>query len=402
MSTRVMPAMVVLIPVLGALSAFAPMSIDMYLPSTEHLVGVFDTTTERVQWTLSSFIFGYAIAHMFWGPVSDRYGRRPLLVIGVGLYTIASLGCLFAPSVEAMIGLRGLQGLGAAAAPLLARAVVRDMFDRERGARILSLMWMVMSMAPMLAPIIGGQLFKYLGWESVFWVLTIFGVICLVLVVSVLGESLPPDRRTRHNPLEMAASYGELLIHRRFLGYSLCGSFLFAAMFAYISSTPFVFIGLYGVTEEQYGFLFATHVAVMTIGAYINSRIVERFGLDPIIRWGAVWAAAMGCVVLFFAATGIGGVVGLLIPFALRMFAVPLVSANAVAGAMGEFPHLAGTAAALNGMLSFALGAIGSAVVAYLYNDTALPMGAGICGFGILSLLVYVFVLRGAPPPAKS
>ena len=221
------------------------------------------------------------------------------------------------------------------------------MFNRERGARILSLMWMVMSMAPMLAPIIGGQLFKYLGWESVFWVLTIFGVICLVLVVTVLGESLPPDRRTRHNPLEMATSYGELLIHRRFLGYSLCGSFLFAAMFAYISSTPFVFIGLYGVTEEQYGFLFAAHVAVMTVGAYINSRIVERFGLDPIIRWGAVWAATMGCVVLFFAATGIGGVAGLLIPFALMMFAVPLVSANAVAGAMGEFPHVAGTAAAL-------------------------------------------------------
>ena len=402
MTSRAMPALIILIPTLGALSAFAPMSIDMYLPSTDHLVEVFDTTTERVQWTLSSFIFGYAIAHLFWGPVSDRFGRRPLLVIGVGVYTAASLGCLLAPSVEAMIGLRGLQGLGAAAAPLLARAVVRDMFDRERGARILSLMWMVMSIAPMLAPIIGGQLFKYLGWESVFWVLTIFGVICLVLVVTVLGESLPPDRRTRHNPMEMAASYGELLIHRRFLGYSLCGSFLFAAMFAYISSTPFVFIGLYGVTEEQYGFLFAAHVAVMAVGAYINSRIVERFGLDPIIRWGVVWAAAMGFVVLFFAATGIGGIAGLLVPFALMMFAVPLVSANAVAGAMGEFPHVAGTAAALNGMLSFALGSIGSAVVGYLYNDTALPMGAGICVFGVASLLVYVFVLRGAPPPAKS
>ena len=176
---------------------------------------------------------------------------------------------------------------------------------------------------------------------------------------------------------------------------------LFAALNV-LSSTPFVFIGLYGVTEEQYGFLFAAHVAVMTVGAYINSRIVERFGLDPIIRWGAVWAATMGCVVLFFAATGIGGVAGLLIPFALMMFAVPLVSANAVAGAMGEFPHVAGTAAALNGMVSFALGSIGSTVVGYLYNDTALPMGAGICAFGVASLLVYLFVLRGAPPPTAS
>ena len=234
MSVRTMPALVVLIPVLGALSAFAPMSIDMYLPSTDHLVGVFDTTTDRVQWTLGSFIFGFAIGHLFWGPVSDRFGRRPLLAIGIGLYTAASLGCLLAPTIEAMIGLRALQGLGAAAAPLLARAVVRDLFDRERGARILSLMWMVMSAAPMLAPIIGGQLFKYFGWQAVFWVLTIFGVICLALVVLVLGESLPADRRTRHNPLEMAVSYGELLVHRRFLGYSLCGSFLFAAMFAYI------------------------------------------------------------------------------------------------------------------------------------------------------------------------
>ena len=402
MTVRAMPALVVLIPVLGALSAFAPMSIDMYLPSTDHLVGVFDTTTDRVQWTLSSFIFGYAIAHLFWGPASDRFGRRPVLAIGIGLYTAASLGCLLAPTVEAMIGLRALQGLGAAAAPLLARAVVRDMFDRDRGARILSLMWMVMSAAPMLAPIIGGQLFKYLGWQSVFWVLTIFGVICFVLVMGVLGESLPADRRTRHNPVAMAASYGALLVHRRFLGYSLCGGFLFAAMFAYISSTPFVFIGLYGVTEEQYGFLFAIHIVLMTTGAYVNSRVVARYGIDRMIRWGAVWAAAMGAAVLFFAVTGIGGVAGLVAPFALMMFSMPLVSANAVAGAMGEFPKVAGTAAALNGMLSFALGSIGSAIVAGLYNHTALPMGAGVCGFGFLSLLIYVFVLRRAPPPLDS
>lgn len=393
-----MPALAILIPVLGALSAFAPMSIDMYLPSTDHLVEVFATSSDRVQWTLSSFILGYAIAHLFWGPVSDRFGRRPVLTVGIALYTVASLGCLLAPTIEAMVGLRALQGLGAAAAPLLARAVVRDLFERERGARILSLMWMVMSAAPMLAPIIGGQLFKYLGWESVFWVLTFFGAICLAMVVLTLGESLPRERRTRYNPVEMMASYGELLIHRRFLGYSLCGSFLFAAMFAYISSTPFVFIGLYGVSEEHYGFLFAIHVAVMTAGAFVNSRIVERFGIDRLIRAGVLWAAATGLAVLFFAATGIGGVAGLLVPFAMMMAALPFVAANSVAGAMGDFPHLAGTAAALNGMLTFALGAVGSALVAPFLGGTALAMGVGIAACGLASALTCFLVLgpRGA------
>ncbi len=394
MTARAVPALAILVPILGALSAFAPMSIDMYLPSTDHLVEVFATSSDRVQWTLSSFILGYAIAHLFWGPVSDRFGRRPLLAIGIGLYSVASLGCLLAPTIEAMIVLRALQGLGAAAAPLLARAVIRDLFDRDRGARILSLMWMVMSAAPMLAPIIGGQLFKFFGWESVFWVLTLFGVICFALVILVLAESLPLERRTGHNPIEMMVSYGELLVHRRFLGYSLCGSFLFAAMFVYISSTPFVFIGLYGVTEEHYGFLFAIHVAVMMAGAFINSRIVERFGIDRIIRVGVVWAAIMGLVVLFFAATGIGGVPSLLIPFAMMMLALPFVAANGVAGAMGDFPHVAGTAAALNGMLTFAFGAIGSAVVAAFYDDTALAMGAGISGFGLAAALGYFLVLR--------
>ena len=171
-------------------------------------------------------------------------------------------------------------------------------------------------------------------------------------------------------------------------------------MFAYISSTPFVFIGLYGVAEEHYGFLFAIHVAVMMAGAFVNSRIVERFGIDRLIGAGVAWPAAVGLVVLFFAATGIGGVAGLLVPFALMMAALPFVAANGVAGAMGDFPHVAGTAAALNGMLTFALGALGSAVVAAFLGDTALAMGAGIGAFGLAAALTYLLVLRPAAAAA--
>lgn len=390
-----------LIGILGALAAFGPMSIDMYLPSLPTIVADFATTTSQVQLSLSAFLLGLAVAQFVYGSLSDRFGRKPPLIAGIALYVVASMGCAAAPNAEALILFRLVQGIGGAAGPVLARAIVRDLYDRDDGARVLSLLFLVMGSAPLLAPLVGGQVLVLFGWRAVFWILAGFGLVCLALVTLGLRESLTADRRTSHNAVEMVAAYGELFANPRFVGYALCGGCIFAGMFAYISGSPFVFIEVFGVAPEAYGLLFGLNVVGLLLGAYLNSRVVMRLGVDPMLLYCAIWAAVMSCGLAVVATIGLGGLIAIMVPLFLYMLTVGMIGANATAGGLAEFPKLAGSAAAMMGSLQYVIGAVFGAAVGALHDDSALPMAGVIAVAGVAALLARV-VLVGRRPAATA
>ncbi|MDA0368137.1 MAG: Bcr/CflA family multidrug efflux MFS transporter [Proteobacteria bacterium] len=389
------PGGITLLLILAAFSASAPMSVDMYLPSLPELARDLGTSSGQVQLTLSAFLLGFAFAPIVWGPLSDRYGRKPILYIGLTIFVGASVGAALSPSIDVLIGFRFLQALGGSAASALSRAIVRDRYGREDAARTLSLLFMVMSVAPMVAPILGGQVLVFFGWRAIFWALAGFGVICLMIAVYPLRETLAPDRRTTHHVGEMAKSYGALLRNRRFFGYALCQSLSFAAMFAYIAGSPFVLIELLGVAPELYGFLFAAHVVALMAGSFINSRLVTRLGVDRMLLIGTVGLASGGVLVLIAGATAAPLTV-LLMAVVFMMLFVTMIGANATAGALSEFSHMAGTASGFLGMTQFAIGAGAGALVALFHDGTAVPLTAVMMAGGILALAVRLTILRGS------
>jgi MFS transporter, DHA1 family, multidrug resistance protein len=379
---------------LGALTAFGPMSIDMYLPALPAVTAGFGTSPSRVQLTLSAFFLGFGVGQLVYGPLSDRWGRRPPLLVGTGLYVIASLLCAVATGVAWLILFRLLQGLSACAGPLIARAVVRDVYDRGRAAYMLSLLMLIMGAAPLVAPLLGGQLLLASGWRSIFAAQGAFGALCFVAAWSGLAETLDETRRSRAGVRAMIARYGALLRNRVYVGYAVSSGAAFAGMFAYFAGSPFVFIRLYGVPPQNYGFLFALNVIGLMSGAAVNSRLVLRHGPDRVLRRGVAAVAAAGAALLLAAVTGWGGLAGLVIPLFVFISSISFIGANAMAGALATFRHVAGTASALVGTIQFGLGAASAAAVGAFYNGTAVPMAAVIALTGLTSLLAHRLLVR--------
>ena len=383
---------------LAILTMFAPLSVDMYLPAFPTLVKALNTDAGNVQLTLSVFFVGFAVAQLVYGPLSDRFGRKLPLNVGIGLYIAASIGCALATSIEALIVLRFLQSLGACAGMVLARAMIRDLYGKDAAAHIMSTMIFITGAAPMLAPLIGGQVLAFTDWRGIFWVLTLFGVACLLVSTIRIPESLPPERRTSHNAWQMALSYGRLFLDRRFVGYALCAGTVFSGMFAYISGSPFIFIEIYGVSEQAYGLFFGFNVLGLIFGGIINSRLLPKLGSDRLLVLGTIWAMAAGVLLLFVTATSFGGLPLIALCCFLYMPAVNIVGSNAIAGALADYPHMAGTASALIGTTQFGTGALIGALVAVLHDGTAAPMGAAIAAMGTSAFVIRALLIRRPTP----
>lgn len=374
--------------ILSALVAFAPMSIDMYLPALPALERYFATDTASVQHTLASFFVGLAIGQLFYGPIADRYGRKPPLYFGLTLYVAASAGCALAPGIGSLIGLRFLQAVSGCAGMVVARAVVRDLYDRQESARVFSILLMVMGIAPVLAPLAGGYLLTWFGWRSIFWVLALFGVVCLLAVKFRLPETIP--KRVARVPLSSAlANYASLLADRRYLGYALSGGFGQAGMFAYISGSPFVFIDLYGVPAHAYGWLFGLNAAGIIAFTQANRRLLLRYDTDRILGIANFLNFLFCLVLLTMAVTNAAGLIGILVPLFFVVSLRGLTFPNASAGAMAPFPEKAGSASALLGSVQFSIAAIASAAVGILDDGTAVPMAAVITVCGLLAFVSY-------------
>lgn len=282
-----------LLLLLSALVAFGPLSIDMYLPSLPAIAADLGASDAQVQRSISGFLVGFCVGMLFYGPLSDRFGRRPVLLAGIALYLFSSLACALADSPGQLVLLRVLQALGGGAASVLARAMVRDLYPLGEAARMLALMHMVTMLAPLAAPLLGGYLMLWAGWRALFVVLALFAGLCLLAVWRV-AESHPPERRGG-SLAQAFLAYGRLLGDRRALGYVLCMGLAFAGMFAYISAAPFVFIEHFGVRAERFGWFFGLNILGVMLATWCSARLVRRHGPRPLLRPAACWPACPAC-----------------------------------------------------------------------------------------------------------
>ncbi|QQX88479.1 Bcr/CflA family multidrug efflux MFS transporter [Cupriavidus necator] len=375
----------------GSLMAIAPLSIDMYLPSFPSLAGDLGVDIGQVQLTLGTFLVGLALGQAFYGPFSDRFGRKPPLYIGLCLYVAAAVGCALARSVESLMLWRFLQALGGCAGMVMARAVIRDRLEAHESARAFSSLMLVMGVAPILAPIVGGAILSVSGWRAIFWVLAVAGMLILLLVHLRMEESL--DRR-HAAPLRLgtvAKSYAELLRDREFLGYSLSAGFGSAGMFAYISGSPFVLIELHGIAPSHYGFVFGANALGLITMSQLNARLVRGRSLDQVLGGALLAAFAAGLALAVAALAGVAVLPVLLAGFFVFIGALGCVSPNASALSLAHQGHRAGTASALMGTLQFSLGTLGGAAVSLWRDGTALPLGVvmATCGAGAVLMRYY-------------
>ncbi|CDY73984.1 Bicyclomycin resistance protein [Caballeronia glathei] len=391
-----------LILLLGALAACGPLSIDMYLPSLPALAASFGTSAAAAQSTLTSFMAGFSIGMLLYGPLSDAYGRRPVLLGGIALYTVASVGCALALSIDALIFVRFLQALGAGAASVLARAIARDAHETADAARVLSMLSIVTSIGPLLAPLIGGQLLLLGGWRVVFVALTAFGAVCAVTAYLRVPETWPREKRASSAVGRSFAAYGRLLTDPVTWGHMLCGGMAFASMFAYITATPFVYIDYFHVKPQYYGLLFGLNIVGIISGNVLNTRMVGRVGSLRMISGAAFVSVVAALAVALVCLTGWGGLWSIVVCLFFVVGVVGLLSANCTTDLMHRYPHNAGAAAALFGAVQLALGALASLAIGLFHDGSPYGMGIviGICG--LLTFAGRTLVLRWHETPVRA
>jgi DHA1 family bicyclomycin/chloramphenicol resistance-like MFS transporter len=383
--------------ILGTLAAFGPLSIDMYLPGLPAIAREFGTSAAAAQQTLSVFFIGLAAGQLLYGPLSDRLGRRRPVLFGCAIYALAGLACALAASIPSLIVLRLCQALGGCVGIVISRSVVRDLFDQRESARMYSVLTLVMGLAPITAPLIGGQLLGAFGWRSIFVVLGGFGALCFALVLFGLPETLSVERRDRASLGRVVRAYGGMLADGRFMGFALASGLAFASMFAYISGSPYVFIELNGVPPERFGLLFGINATGLIAASQVNRWLLGRYsGVRILVATLAVTACA-GLLLVIVAATGLGGFPGLLAVLFVCIASLGLVQPNATAAAMAPYGRQAGSASAMLGATQFVFGALAGALVGLLHNGTALPM-AGVMGLCSSLAFIFLHVLALRPP----
>jgi DHA1 family bicyclomycin/chloramphenicol resistance-like MFS transporter len=385
---------------LAGVVAVGPLSTDMYLPSLPDMTRIFDTDVSVVQLTLSVFMAGFAVAQLAYGPLSDRYGRLPFLLGGLGIFFAASLACAFATNIEMLIGLRFLQALGASAGPVLARAIVRDLHDREAAARMLSYLGAVMGFAPAAGPVIGGYLHNAFGWQANFIALTVLGGGAWLLVRLLLRETLAQPDPHALAPRRLVSNYSAILGDRAFLGYGLTGAFAFSGLFAFISGSSFILIDVLGVASDTFGYYFGLIVLCFVAGALAGGRLVTRHGLDRLLSRGVGILPLAGLAMAGLAWGGVASVAAVIAPMALYMVAVGLVLPNTLAGALAPYPHKAGRASALFGSLQMASGALAGAAVGILHDGTQTPMAVIIAAMGLSAFAAHTLLVHRRPAQA--
>ncbi|MEC9361928.1 MAG: multidrug effflux MFS transporter [Pseudomonadota bacterium] len=381
---------------LGTIIAIGPMTIDMYLPALPTLQAHFGVDTAAVQFTLSIYFIGLACGQLMYGPIADRFGRRRPLLVGLALYTVASVLCAFAPTIEVLTASRLLQALGGCSGMVITRAMVRDRFDPTDTARIYASLVLVMGVAPILAPLVGGQLLGLIGWRAIFVALAIFGTVCWTIAYTGLSETLA----MRSEPIRIGRvlrGYAALLVHRRFMGYALATGIGSGGMFSYISGAPFVFIEVFGVPVQHFGWLFGANAVGFVVVSQLNGWFLDRWSPDRILRAALLGYAGFGVIMTTAAASGVGGLAGVAVPLFVCVSSLGLVFPNATAMAMEPFGTQAGLAAAAMGTLQFGAAALGGSAVGHLHDGTPLPMATVVTACAVLAATL----LRVLAPPLR-
>lgn len=360
----------------------------MYLPSLPTIGSDLDASVGQVQATLTAFFAGFCVGMLFYGPLSDRLGRRPVLLTGITIYIATSAGCALAPQIEGLMALRFLHALGGAAASVLSRTVIRDLFEGREAARAQSLMMAVMALAPLVAPIVGAQVLNLAGWRAVFWVLVGFGCLSLAAVLFLLPETLPPNRRLRGGIGKAFLGYARVLSEPVSLGYVVCGTTAFGGMFAYITASPIVYQRHFGLSPDAFALLFALNILAILFANLLNRKLLTRMGTGPIMAVSAAVVCASGWMLVVAALTGWGDVAGVAVCLFCFVGMLPMLGANCLAELLARFPSNAGAAASTYSVTQFGLAAVASlAVQALSHDDGPMAMAIVMAAAGSVSLL---------------
>ncbi len=374
---------------LASLTAIGPLSIDLYIPALPDIGRLLGAPESEVQLTISVYLAGFAGGQLVYGPVSDRHGRRPVLLVALGIFCIATLMCAVAPSIETLIAARFVQGFGASGAMVLARSVVRDLYEGPRAGRELSVMATIMGLAPIVAPLIGGVVQTVLGWRADFVFILMAGMICLLSAFLLLPETRGKSAAV-HSFREVLRSFGIIGRHRDFVGNIALVALSFGGLFAWISGSPFVLQDLYGLSALSYGVAFAIAAVGFVAGSFVAAQIVGRVGLDRTIGIGAAVVAIAGVALiastLFLPRVGLS----LSIPVALFLAGMGMLMPQAFAAALQPFPDRAGAASSLGGVIQQCAAAAMGVAVGHMLGTTAWPLVLPMAAAGFLTLAVWL------------
>ena len=385
-----------LLALLAALVALGPLSVDVYLPAMPAMMTALGTDIQHMHLTLSTYLTGFALFHLACGPLADRFGRKPILVGGTVIFVVACLGCSLSTTVEQLMLFRFIQGVGACVGPTLARAVARDVFGPTRAARALSLIAMLMALAPAVAPTMGSILMLWLPWPSIFVFLAVYGVSMVFLIQIFLAESLP-QKQSLH-PLSIARNYAQLLRSPMFITATLGSGFVYAGLLAYLSSSSFVYINMLGVPVQYFGFIFLTSVAGYMLGSALSARMSLSHDSERTVLVGSVLACVATASMWVGTQLFPRSITVLVLPMMFYSTGMGLVLPNAMAVALRPFAHIAGTASALMGFIQMALSASATALVGAYLIDTPAPMLNFMVLISFLGLLLSVALYRGRTP----
>lgn len=378
-----------LTPLLAALTALTALSIDMSLPALPQLQQTFRAGVSSAQLTLSIFLLGFALGQVVCGPVSDRRGRRPVLLVGLGLFSLAGFACASSVSLPMLIGFRLVQGVGASVGPVIARAVVRDYYDARRGAAVLSQMTQVMIIAPLVAPTLGGYLLVHVGWPSIFLTLGGGGLLLLLACWRYLPETV----RERHETAaggqpSIREGLRALFAHKASVRHVLTVCFVYAGMFAYIGGSPFVLMDVFGIAEQNFGYYFAVTAGGLFVSATLNRTLLKRHASPiNILSRGVLVVFAAGLCLLLAVWFGVGGLLGVLVPMTAYMFGQGFVMPNATAAAMAPHGRSAGVVSSVMGCLQTGGAALSGYLVGLFYDHTPLSLAVTVAAFAGLTLL---------------
>ena len=386
-----------LIVLLGAMAGLGPLAIDTYLPGFPAIATQFGVSVGSVEITLATYFAGISVGQLLYGPFTDRFGRKRPLYVGLITFVIASVGCAYAPSLAVLAVLRFFQAIGGCAEMVVARAMVRDYFGARESARVFSFLMLVMGVAPIMAPLLGGTLVVHFGWRSIFGFLCAFASLCLVNVTFFLRESHPPAKRRAETLRSAVKLYGRLLRDRTFLAYALSGSLLAAGMFAYIAGSPFVFIELFHVRPDRFGWFFGINAAGIILASQINGFLARRVDPHKTLRVAQTVAAVAGIILFVMGRTRTGGFAGILIPLFIFVSCYGFSIPNSTALAMAPHGKVAGSASAVVGFLQFLVSGIAGLSVSLLHDGTIFPMTFVMACVGSLALLINLLAVPATP-----
>lgn len=391
-SANVSPVNVVVFT--AAIFALLPISTDLYLPSLPGLRRDLGITDAQSQLTLSAFVIGFGFAQLLYGPLSDRFGRRVVLLGGIALYATASVACMLSPSVEALIAARALQGVGACSGQVMARAIIRDLYDPMQGARLLAYMTFLFALVPMFAPLIGGYLTVWFGWRANFAFLLGYGLLVFTATWIMLAETNRHLDPTATNPRRFFENSRTIWSNRTFAGYAFCITFSYCGLFAYLSASSFVLLDVLGVAPERYGLWFMLGVSGNVAGALLCSRLTRRFPLTVLLATGATIISLGGLSMIALSLADIAHPLAIMGPMAVYLFGNGIITPVCFAAAVGPFPKLAGTASALLGFTQLVVAAVAGQIVLRLYNGTTFPLAGAVAFFGCAVLVTEIVLVR--------